>query len=159
MKRLEEQKEKKTEFESFWVEKKIYFQMNNIQMKIKSKKLNNKSIESFKIVRDIKKISYELNLFKEMWIHLIFYAFMLQHCNQIISSQIIKMSVEFNKEYEIKNILEKKMISEKIYYLVKWKRYNISENIWKFKENLKNCTKTLQHFEKRIESNLRRLMT
>jgi len=35
-------------------------------MKMKSKKLDNKSIESFKIVKDIKKINYELNLFKEM---------------------------------------------------------------------------------------------
>jgi len=35
-------------------------------MKIKSKKLNSKSIESFKIVRNIRKVSYELNLFKKM---------------------------------------------------------------------------------------------
>jgi len=66
MKRLEEQKEKRTEFESFWVEKKIYLWINNIQTKTKSKKLDNKSIESFKIVRNIKRISYELDLFKEM---------------------------------------------------------------------------------------------
>jgi len=44
---------------------------------------------------------------------------MLQHCNQIISLQIIKTSVELNKEYEIENILKKRMISEKAYYLVK----------------------------------------
>jgi len=56
-------------------------------MKTKSKKLNNKSIESFMIVRDIKKINYELDLFKKIWIYLIFYAFMLQHCNQTISLQ------------------------------------------------------------------------
>jgi len=66
MKRLEKQEEKRTEFESFQVEKKIYFQTDNIQTKIKSKKLNNKSIESFRIVRNIKKISYKLNLLKEM---------------------------------------------------------------------------------------------
>jgi len=54
-----------------------------------------------------------------MWIHLIFYAFMLQHCNQNISVQIIKTSVELNEEYEIENILEKKMISEKVHYFVK----------------------------------------
>jgi len=40
--------------------------MNNIQMKTKSKKLNNKSIELFKIVKNIKKINYELDLLKEM---------------------------------------------------------------------------------------------
>jgi len=36
--------------------------MNNIQMKKKSKKLMNKSIESFMIKRNIKKLSYELDL-------------------------------------------------------------------------------------------------
>jgi len=44
---------------------------------------------------------------------------MLQHCNQIILLQIIKTSVELNEEYEIENILEKRMISEKAHYLVK----------------------------------------
>jgi len=88
-------------------------------MKIKSKKLSNKSIESFKIVRDIKRISYELDLFKEIQIHLVFYVFMFQHCNQIILLQIIKTSVKLNKEYEIKNILKKRMISKKTHYFVK----------------------------------------
>jgi ATP:corrinoid adenosyltransferase len=78
-----------------------------------------------------------------MWIHSVFHAFMLQHCNQIISLQIIKTSVELDEEYEVKNILKKKMISEKVHYFVKWKNYNISENIWKLKENLKNCVKML----------------
>jgi len=44
---------------------------------------------------------------------------MLQHCNQIISLQIIKTSVELDKEYEIENILKKKIISEKVHYFVK----------------------------------------
>ena len=83
-----------------------------------------------------------------MWIHLVFHTFMLQHCNQIISLQIIETSVELNEEYEIENILEKRMINKKAHYLIKWKDYNISENIWKLKKNLKNCARTLQHFER-----------
>jgi hypothetical protein len=95
-----------TEVKSFWVEERVYFQTDNIQIKKQSKKLNNKSIESFKIVRDIKKLSYELDLFKKMWIHSVFHAFMLQCCNQTISLQIIETSVEFNEEYEVENILK-----------------------------------------------------
>ncbi len=88
-------------------------------MKTKSKKLDNRNIELLKIVKDIKKISYELDLLKEMQIHLMFYAFMLQHCNQIILFQIIKTSVELNKKYKIENILKKRMISEKAHYFIK----------------------------------------
>jgi len=44
---------------------------------------------------------------------------MLQHCNQIILLQIIEMFVESDEEYEIENILRKRIISEKAHYLVK----------------------------------------
>ncbi len=74
---------------------------------------------------------------------------MLQQCNQFISLQVTSTSVKFKTEYEVENILKKKMISEKAYYLVKWKEYNALKSIWKFKNNLLNCTRTLQQFEKR----------
>jgi len=44
---------------------------------------------------------------------------MLQHCNQTISLQITETSVEPDEEYEIENILEKRMISEEVHYLIK----------------------------------------
>jgi len=44
---------------------------------------------------------------------------MLQHCNQIIFLQIVETSVELNEEYEIENILERKIINEKTHYLIK----------------------------------------
>jgi len=159
MKRLKEQKGKDTEFKSFWVEERVYLWTDNIQMKMKSKKLKNKNIESFKIVRDIKELSYELDLLKKMQIHSVFYAFMLQHCNQTISLQITETSVEFNEEYKIENILEKRMISEEAHYLIKWKGYDISENIWELRKNLKNCVRTLQCFEKKIELSFRMMVT
>ncbi len=34
------------------------------------------------------------------------------------------MSVESKIKYEVENILEKRMISEKVHYLVKWKEYD-----------------------------------
>jgi len=81
--------------------------------------LNNKSIKPFEIKRNIKELSYELDLLKEMRIHSVFHAFMLQCCNQSISLQIIKTFVESDEEYQVENILEKQMISEKAHYLVK----------------------------------------
>jgi len=81
--------------------------------------LNNKSIESFEVKRNIKGLSYELDLLKEMQIHSVFHAFMLQCCNQFISLQITETSVELDKEYQVENILEKQMISEKAHYLIK----------------------------------------
>jgi hypothetical protein len=65
MRRLKNRQKEKQKVKSFQIEEEVYFWMNNIYMKKQSKKLNNKSIESFRIVKDIKEISYELDLFKK----------------------------------------------------------------------------------------------
>ncbi len=148
MNRIQQQMRQTTEIKPFVVEERVYLRTNNIHVKWRSKKLNNKSIKLFEIKRNIKKLSYELDLLKKMQIHLVFHVFMLQCCNQFISLQITEMSVEFNEEYQVKNILEKQMVSRKAHYLVKWKGYNTSENTWELIENLNSCVRTLQHFER-----------
>jgi actin-related protein len=55
-----------TIIELFKIEERVYLRINNMQKKKKSKKLMNKSIRSFQIMQNTKKLSYELDLFKEM---------------------------------------------------------------------------------------------
>jgi len=150
--RIQQQSRWMTEVKPFAVEERVYLRTNNIHAKQQSKKLNNKSIEPFEVKRNIKGLSYELDLLKEMRIHSVFHTFMLQCCNQSIPLQTIKTSVEPDKEYQVENILEKRMISGKTHYLVKWKEYNTSENTWELKENLLNCARTLQQFEREAQS-------
>jgi len=146
--RIQQQLKRMTEVKPFMIEERVYLRTNNIHVKQRSKKLNNKSIKPFKIKRNIKKLSYELDLLKEMRIHPVFHAFMLQCCNQFIPLQITEMSVELDEEYQVENILEKRMISGKTHYLIKWKGYNTSENTWELIETLNSCARTLQHFER-----------
>ncbi len=152
MNRIQQQTEQTTEIKPFVVEERVYLRTNNVHVKWRSKKLNNKSIEPFKIKRNIKGLSYKLDLLKKMWIHSVFHAFMLQYCNQFIPLQINKTSVKLNEEYQVKDILKQRMISGKTHYLVKWKEYSTSENTWKLKENLLNCARTLWQFERRAQS-------
>jgi len=84
-----------------------------------------------------------------MQIHSVFYASMLQQCNQFISFQIKSMSVESEIKYEVENILKKRMISREAHYLIKWKGYDALKSTWKLKNNLLNCTRMLQQFKKR----------
>jgi len=126
--KIQQQTKQITEIKSFVIEERVYLRTNNIHVKWRSKKLNNKSIKSFKIKRNIKRLSYKLDLLKKMQIHSVFYVFMLQCCNQFISLQIIETFVELNEKYQVENILKKQMISEKAHYLIKWKEYNTSEN-------------------------------
>jgi len=117
--RIQQQKEQTTEIKPFKIEERVYLRTDNIHIKQRSKKLNNKSIKPFKVKRNIKGLSYELDLLKKMRIHSIFHVFMLQCCNQSISLQIIETSVKSDKEYQVENILEKQMVSEKTHYLIK----------------------------------------
>jgi len=64
--RIQQQKRQTTEVKPFVIEEKVYLRTDNIHIKQRSKKLNNKSIKSFEIKRNIKKLSYELDLLKEM---------------------------------------------------------------------------------------------
>jgi len=107
MNRIQQQSEQTTEVKSFVVEERVYLRTDNICVKQRSKKLNNKSIKLFEIKRNIKGLSYELDLLKKMRIHLVFHAFMLQCCNQFIPLQTTETSVEPDKEYQVENILEK----------------------------------------------------
>ncbi len=125
--RIQQQKRWTTKVKPFEVKERVYLRTDNIHVKRRSKKLNNKSIKLFKVKRNIKELSYKLDLLKKMWIHSVFHVFMLQCCNQSISLQTVKTSVELNEEYQVENILEKWMISGKTHYLIKWKEYNTSE--------------------------------
>jgi len=82
--RIQQQTKQTTEIKPFVVEERVYLRTNNIHVKWRSKKLNNKSIKSFKVKRNIKRLSYELDLLRKMRIHSVFHAFMLQCCNQFI---------------------------------------------------------------------------
>jgi len=66
MNRIQQQTEQTTEIKSFVIEERVYLRTDNIHVKQRSKKLNNKSIKSFKVKRNIKELSYELDLLKKM---------------------------------------------------------------------------------------------
>jgi len=66
MNRIQQQTEQTTEVKPFVIEEKVYLRTDNIHVKQRSKKLNNKSIEPFEIKRNIKELSYELDLLNKM---------------------------------------------------------------------------------------------
>ena len=135
---------------SYRVGERVYLWTDNIKIKRVSKKLNHQSIGPFMIKRNIKDLSYELDLSVNMRIHSVFHAFMLQSCDQFIPLQTKPTLIESDEEYKVERILDKKIISGAAHYLVKWKKYNISESTWKSKANLRNCARMLQQFEREM---------
>jgi hypothetical protein len=100
-----------TEIKPLWLKRSL---SKNRQHSYKTKKqeVEQQEHKTVQNQRNIKKLSYELDLLKKMQIHSVFHVFMLQCCNQFISLQIIETFVESDEEYQVENILKKWMISE-----------------------------------------------
>ena len=57
---------------------------------------------------------------------------------------------EYEYEYEVENILSKKVKNGKTYYKVKWKNYSKEEASWEPAENLKNAPIIVSEFEEKL---------
>ena len=66
------------------------------------------------------------------------------------------VEVEGVEEQEVEKILNKKKIRGVEKYLVWWKGFTAEGDIWKRKENLKNVEETLEEFEGRMSTEVRR---
>ena len=128
----------------------VYLLQKNIKITRSSNKLNHVKIKPFKIIRDIKEISFKLKLSEEMWQkHLVFHVFLLELALKQVPV-LIKISDNYlikQKEwYEIKWVLQHKDINHQCHYLVKWKEYSKLENTWESVTNLDNCKKVIEKY-------------
>ena len=129
---------------------KVYLLQKNIKIMRLSNKLNYVKIRPFKIIRDIKRISFKLKLLKGMQQkHSVFYIFLLKSApaevpilTQVLKNYLMKQE----RWYKIKWILKHKDINCKWHYLVKWKEYSDSENTWELIINLDDCKKTIKKY-------------
>ena len=57
------------------------------------------------------------------------------------------IEIEDNDEYEVEKILKQKRINGQLFYLIKWKGYNTSENTWEPIVNLKGYHQVMQDYQ------------
>lgn len=62
---------------------------------------------------------------------------------------------ETGEEYVVEKILDKRVVSGKVEYLLKWKGYGDEDNTWEPEDNL-GCPELIQAFEKQWEENQRK---
>ena len=129
---------------------KVCLLWKNIETTRSSSKLNHVKIRSFKIIKNIKRVSFELKLFKDMqWKHSVFYVLLLKSAsdNVLILKQVSdNYLIKQEDWYEVKKILRHKNISHKRHYLFKWKSYSNLENTWELTANLDKCTHIIKSY-------------
>ena len=129
---------------------KVYLLWKNIEITRSSNKLNHVKIESFRIIRSIKRVSFKLKLSEDMQQkHLIFHISLLELALDIISvlEQVLNNYLIKQEDwYKVESILKHKNINKQKYYLVKWKNYSESENIWELEQNLDKCSEIIKKY-------------
>ena len=125
---------------------KMYLLTKNLKInKKRSKKLNHVKVEPFFIKNVKRPINYELKLFVDARITLVFHIFLLEFAHSNTSMQIVfRYKTQKSQKYEVERILRRKGQQ----YLVKWKGYPTSKNTWESRENLTNCSKKLKKFQR-----------
>ena len=115
---------------------KVYLLTKNLKTKKANKKLNNIKIGPFYVKKARKSKTYELKLSKNIKIFSVFDISLLE---SVDSKTLIQKTFHFEKEkegiYTMKRILEKRGQN----YLIKWKRYSHSKNMWESFKNLTEC--------------------
>ena len=108
----------------FKMKEKAFLLRKNLRITKESNKLNHIKIESFKVLRNIKRTSFELKLFDSMKRkHSVFHVSLLESANsdtstQSISNEYIEYDNNKNK-YKIEKILNTQLIDEQSHYLIK----------------------------------------
>ena len=100
---------------------KAYVLRKNMKTARKNNKLNHIKIEPFRVLRNIKNISYEFELSETMKRkHSVFHASLLKSAHSDTSDVIISEGyIEPDEEYEVEKILDKQLIDGKLHYLIK----------------------------------------
>ena len=131
---------------------KVYLLRKNIETTRPSKKLDHVKIGPFKIVRNIKDTSYELELPEGMKIYPVFHISLLEPApaNVPTLTQVPdNYLMEQEERYEVRKILDDSTNFDdgQQRFLVKWKGYPDSENTWEPRTNLDGCEKIIVQYE------------
>jgi Chromo (CHRromatin Organisation MOdifier) domain/Integrase core domain len=115
----------------------------NIRTTRRSSKYDYRKLGPFKVKKCLKYDNYELELPERMQIHPVFHISLLSKTKNPTTEEDIEVK---DDEYEVDEILNKRITNGQAEYLVKWLGYDESEATWEPTRNL-YCPEKIQEFE------------
>ena len=159
MKKMKKRKEIINKNENIYnlnVKDKVYMKTTNIDLEEESKKLVKTVEESFKITRNIKERTFELDLSKRINIFSVFEESLLIKTDFQKKIQNIWNRKNRKDEYTVEQIINNRIMNQKLEYFIKWKDYNETENTWESLQNLVHCKIILRkYYRKKKEDSVR----
>jgi len=114
-----------------------------------NKKLRTRKLGSFKIIKKISPVSYQLELPNNLKIHSVIHVSELEpyYKDNFGRKQEPPPPISINEEeeFEVEEILDVRKHYGKTQYLIKWKGYPLSDASWEPKSNL-NCPELIKKF-------------
>ncbi len=132
----------------------MFLNSRNITIARSSKKLNDKMLESFKILTEIKH-AYWLKLSSTMKIHSEFTSNLLQlnskdSLKEQWNESFDSIVIDDEDEWEVKNILNFRHYRRGLQYRVNWKDYDVDLHWYNVDENeFKDCSKIVNDFHQK----------
>ena len=146
----EKMRNRKSEKEKiFKKEDKVYLQIRNFNLKEEMKKLRHTAKESFRMIRNIRNTTYELEISK-FKIHNVFSASLLNKADLSTSlTRTLRIKTR-QKEYEINEILRERKYKRRKKFLISWKEFESENNKWESEQNVNHARKTIAKFRKKV---------
>jgi len=126
--------------------------VNNIWIKKSFKKFEVRKYELYRILKHLSRQAYYLKLSSKTCIHLIFNVSLLKSfCSrEKKSNELLVKDLELEKKihdrWKINDILNSCIQNNQLQYLLSWKNFEASENIWESSDCLNNCKTLLRFF-------------
>ena len=152
------QHDKKHFAKMYFVNQLMWLNIKNIQIKKFFKKLEVKKYRLYRILKWLSRQVYHLKLSSKMCIHLIFNVSLLKSfcsrkrkLNELLMKNF-KLEKEIHDSWKINDILNSCIQNDQLQYLLSWKNFEASENIWESSDYFNNCKTLLRFCYKRIKT-------
>jgi len=149
--------------EEFEVGTKVLLNSKNIIAPVNrnrpTQKLTPKYLGPYEVVEVISPTAYRLALPPTLRIHPVFHIALLK--KYVESDDYPQLpppppvTIGDEDEYEVEQILDKRVIRKRIQYLIKWQGYPLHDATWEPIENLENAPDKVKDFESMRTSNLK----
>jgi hypothetical protein len=113
----------------------VWLNGRNLCMNRPSRKLDDKYYGPFPVIKEVGKYAYELNLPAMMDVHPVFHVSLLEPVRDDpfpgqAATPPSPIIIEGEPEYEVKEVLDSRMLRHQLQYLIKWRGWDIL--IWEY---------------------------
>jgi hypothetical protein len=138
----------------FRIGDRVWLLRRNVKTTRPCEKLDYQRLGPFIISNQINDVAFRLDLPPQMHLHPVFHVSLLEpYMGSSIPNRVVlpppPVQLVDGPEFEVKAILDSKVVRKKLYYLVDWLGYTPNDRTWEPMENLDNASDLVAEFHRK----------